>query len=164
MSLEIIFEFVTYAVLLPWSLLVFLPRWRVTYYVVYSIALPVLFSLLYVWFFLAGSQETVPTVEGVAMMESVMSNFSTPQVFLAGWIHFLLFDLLVGAWITKDAAGSGVHHIAVVPCLALTLFAGPAGLLLYIIIRFFVSRNFFLAVDDAEITRSRTKIPVDNTV
>ncbi len=56
--------------------------------------------------------------------------FENPYLLLAGWVHFLAFDLLVGAWEVRDARRVGITHLLVVPCLLLTFMAGPVGLLL----------------------------------
>ena len=40
--------------------------------------------------------------------------------------------MFVGRWITLDAISSGVPHMWILPCLFLTLMAGPAGLLSYL--------------------------------
>jgi hypothetical protein len=50
---------------------------------------------------------------------------------LAGWLHYLAFDLLIGNREVQDARERGVPHFLVVPCLALTFLFGPAGWLLY---------------------------------
>ena len=70
----------------------------------------------------------------------VMIGFSAPNVVLAGWIHYLIFDLFIGAWETRDAQRRGISHLWVVPCLLATLMAGPVGLLLYVLVRFFSKR------------------------
>jgi hypothetical protein len=57
---------------------------------------------------------------------------------LAGWIHYLAFDLFVGAWEVRDAQRQGIHHLLVIPCLLATLMAGPAGLALYWLLRVLV--------------------------
>ena len=57
--------------------------------------------------------------------------FSNPWALLAGWIHYLAFDLLIGTWETRDAREHGVPHLLLVPCLVLTFLFGPAGWLLY---------------------------------
>jgi Domain of unknown function (DUF4281) len=54
-----------------------------------------------------------------------------PWLLLAGWVHYLCFDLLVGCWEVRDAHGRGVPHLLVMPCLFLTFMFGPAGWLLY---------------------------------
>ena len=52
-------------------------------------------------------------------------------VLLAGWVHYLCFDLLVGCWEVRDARDRGVPYMLVIPCLVLTFMFGPAGWLLY---------------------------------
>ncbi len=64
-----------------------------------------------------------------------MVFFTYKPAVVAGWIHYLVFDLFVGAWEVRDARRRGVNHLAVVPCLLLTLLLGPIGLMLYLAIR-----------------------------
>jgi ABA4-like protein len=54
---------------------------------------------------------------------------------LAGWTHYLAFDLFIGGWEVRDAQARGIPHLLVVPALVLTFLFGPAGLLLYLAIR-----------------------------
>ena len=61
-----------------------------------------------------------------------------------GWIHYLVFDLFVGAWIGRDAIRRAIPHWMVVPCLVVTLFIGPVGLLLYFLVRRATRRGGFL--------------------
>jgi hypothetical protein len=68
-------------------------------------------------------------------LAGVSALFANPWVLLAGWIHYLAFDLLIGVWEVRDAARRGVTHWLVVPCLALTFLLGPAGWLLYQAVR-----------------------------
>ncbi len=65
----------------------------------------------------------------------VVTLFKSPEAILVGWIHYLAFDLFTGAWITDDAPRARVPHWLVLPCLFLTLMAGPVGLLTYLLIR-----------------------------
>ncbi len=60
---------------------------------------------------------------------------SSPQALLAGWVHYLAFDLFTGSWEAADAPKARVPHWLLLPCLALTFVAGPVGLLLYLIIK-----------------------------
>jgi hypothetical protein len=70
----------------------------------------------------------------------VMIGFSVPHIVVAGWIHYLIFDLFVGAWETRDAQRRGIPHVLVLPCLIATWMIGPVGLLLYVLLRFFRTR------------------------
>lgn len=76
---------------------------------------------------------------GFDSLENVMLLLSQPYAALAGWIHFLAFDLFVGAWITRTARGAGVSHWLVLPCLVLTFLFGPAGFLAFNLIRWVVT-------------------------
>jgi len=63
---------------------------------------------------------------------------------LAGWVHYLAFDLFVGSWEARDALSHRIPHLAVIPCLLLTFLFGPAGLLLYLLLRFTLRRQIQL--------------------
>ena len=66
---------------------------------------------------------------GFDSLDNVAALFQTRELLLAGWIHYLAFDLFVGAWIVRTARQAGVAFWLVVPCLALTFLFGPAGFL-----------------------------------
>jgi len=51
------------------------------------------------------------------------------ELLLAGWVHYLAFDLFIGSWEVEDAAANGIPHWLLLPCLFLTLMVGPVGLL-----------------------------------
>ena len=63
------------------------------------------------------------------------ASFETPGLLLAGWLHYLAFDLFVGAWEVRTARAEGIPHLLVVPALILTFLFGPAGLLLFLVLR-----------------------------
>ena len=44
--------------------------------------------------------------------------FTQDRAVLAGWVHYLAFDLFIGCWMVMDAAERGIKHLLVVPCLA----------------------------------------------
>ena len=68
---------------------------------------------------------------GFSSLPAVATLFSNPWLLLAGWTHYLAFDLLVGSWEVRDARDRGIPHLLVLPCLALTFLFGPAGWMLY---------------------------------
>lgn len=72
---------------------------------------------------------------GFGSLAEVMALFSNPNAMLAGWVHFLAFDLLIGAWICRAARRDGMRFWLVIPCLALTFLVGPAGFLAFSILR-----------------------------
>ncbi len=112
--------------LVGWALLVFVPRWRGVAQAVATVAVPAILSAAYAalvgawWSRGAG---------GFGSLDGVRSLFETPGLLVAGWLHYLAFDLLVGAWAARDAYRRGVPHAVVVPILILTFVFGPVGYL-----------------------------------
>jgi Domain of unknown function (DUF4281) len=68
---------------------------------------------------------------GFGSLAEVALLFQTPGVLLAGWVHYLAFDLLVGGWIVRIARSDEVPFWQVVPLLGLTFLFGPAGYLAF---------------------------------
>jgi len=136
MTPDLLFSFCNLAVLPFWGLLVVAPRWSLTQPLVHSVAVPSALAVLYLGALLnAGG---APEGAGFGSLRGVMLLFSQPWAVLAGWIHYLAFDLFVGAWEARDAQRHELPHLAVVPCLLATLMVGPIGLALYALLRRFL--------------------------
>lgn len=75
----------------------------------------------------------LPEDAGFGSLDGVVALLSRREAILGGWVHFLAFDLFVGSWMAEDAPRAGVPHWLLVPLLGLTLMAGPAGLLFYLL-------------------------------
>jgi hypothetical protein len=72
---------------------------------------------------------------GFSTLADVIKLFTKPEIVLAGWVHYLAFDLFVGAWEVRTARRELIPFVLVVPCLALTFMFGPAGFLVFSAIR-----------------------------
>ncbi|HEY4124871.1 MAG TPA: ABA4-like family protein [Rhizomicrobium sp.] len=147
MSANLVFNIANNGILIFWLLLIVAPRWRGTDVLVQSVVVPVVIGLTYTWLiatvFFGGA---LPEGGNFSSLSGVMAFFTSPVAATAGWIHYLVFDLFIGAWQVRDAQARGIAHLAVVPCLVLTLLAGPVGLLLYLALRAGMRRGgFFLA-------------------
>lgn len=70
---------------------------------------------------------------GFGSLAELRSLFGNDWLLLAGWVHYLVFDFFVGAWIARDSAG--VPQVLVIPCLIACFLAGPLGLLAYLLLR-----------------------------
>lgn len=66
---------------------------------------------------------------GFSSLAAVTALFAVPELLLAGWIHYLAFDLLVGGLIAEDDAAAGRPRALTVGTMALTFLAGPIGYL-----------------------------------
>ena len=103
-----------------------------------GVAVPLALCALYV----ACAALSLPGAEGgFGSLADVMILFTAPGAVLAGWVHYLAFDLLVGGWQVRDARARSVPHLAVLPCLFLTLMLGPVGLLAYLGLRILLTRK-----------------------
>jgi hypothetical protein len=131
MSPDQIFSIVNLIALSAWILLAVLPRQRMVNLIV-GTAVPTLFAIIYAGFIAA---EWNSSAGGFSSLPDVAMLFSNPWLLLAGWIHYLAFDLLIGNWEARDARERGIPHLLVLPCLALTFLFGPAGWLAYTAVR-----------------------------
>lgn len=131
MSIEQIFSAANTLALVSWIALAVAPR-RPAVTIVPRVVTPVLLALAYVGIVATqwGTSEG-----GFSSLAGVARLFENPWMLLAGWIHYLAFDLLVGSWEVRDAQKQGVPHLALLPCLGLTFMFGPAGWLAYLILR-----------------------------
>jgi hypothetical protein len=100
--------------------------------------IPLLLSLAYAGLVLAFWSSASG---GFSTLAEVQALFTQPQIALAGWLHYLAFDLFVGAWEVRTARAEGIPHWLVIPCLVLTFLFGPAGLLSFAILRFTLVRK-----------------------
>nr|WP_287935619.1 ABA4-like family protein [Algoriphagus sp.] len=132
MGLEIVFSIANSTALICWLFLFVFYQKRWVYRGLFSIVFP-LMAFLYLFFILRGIGGE--SRGGVDSLANVKLLFSVDEAVLAGWIHYLVFDLFVGMWISQDADKKGVHRWMLLPCLLLTFMLGPAGLLLYFLIR-----------------------------
>lgn len=124
---EAVFSAVSTAALLGWLLLIAGPRrawtvWVIGGGIVGSLCL--VYAVLVMAFFF-----TVPG-GGFGTLAQVMRLFTVPEVALAGWVHYLAFDLAVGLWIAKQADAERVSRWLQAPVLGVTFMFGPLGLLM----------------------------------
>lgn len=142
MDLDLVFLVVNYSVVPAWLLLALAPRWRATQRIVHSALVPLLLGTAYVLLLFTDANGSP---EGSFFtLDGVMAIFTSRQTVIACWIHYLIFDLFVGAWEVRDAARRGIAHLWVVPCLGLTLMFGPLGLLAYLVLRVITTRTLTL--------------------
>ena len=131
MTPEQAFSILNLVAMLAWLALVCLPRVRWTSTVL-PVAVPAALAIVYVLLVVG----TLPWKEGgFSSLGGVSALFDNPWILLAGWTHYLAFDLFVGGWEVRDAQRRGIPHAFVVPALILTFLFGPAGLLLYLATR-----------------------------
>ena len=119
---------------LAWLVLLLTPgsaRWAPRVWFVCGRVVPLLFSVGYVALFAAYWRGE----GGFGSPADVRALFDVPGALVAGWLHYLAFDLFVGTWIARRAAAIALPHAVVAPLLLLTFLLGPTGYLAFVLIR-----------------------------
>lgn len=138
MSPDQLFQLANPLALLGWLALLAAPLAPRATQAVAAAAVPLLLSLAYAGLVLAFWWEAPG---GFGSLPEVQALFTHPQIALAGWLHYLAFDLFLGAWEVRTARAESIPHWAVIPCLLLTFLFGPAGLLAFAVLRFTLVRK-----------------------
>lgn len=128
-----IFSIANALVLPMWLLMLIAPKWKVTNFLTGNKLIPIALSLIYVFYVLTGLFQT--GMPDFGSLDSVMQLFTDEKAVLAGWIHYLAFDLLVGMWMLQENKKLGINHLLMAPCLLGAFMFGPLGFLLFMIIK-----------------------------
>lgn len=87
---------------------------------------PLLLSGLYAALLIAAAPQWQG---GFGSLAQIGQLFDVPWLLLAGWVHYLAFDLFIGAWIARRSAARGDPRWLMIPVLPMTFLLGPVGLL-----------------------------------
>lgn len=142
MTPALAFQVASAVPLVGWLALVFLPRSRLAVDGVARLGVPALLAAAYaviIGGFVFGG--TGMDFGSFASLEGIGGLLSQPWLLVAGWLHYLAFDLFVGAWEVRTAQDEGISHWLVVPCLLLTFLLGPVGFLAFLGVRALVGRR-----------------------
>ena len=116
-----------------WALLIFLPKWTVTQFLIKYKVIPLILSLIYAFYIFQAIQ--IGGMMDFGSLQSVMQLFTAENAALAGWVHYLAFDLLIGMWMIQQNKNIGIHQVLMAPCLFGTFMFGPLGFLLFKIMK-----------------------------
>lgn len=97
-----------------------------------GLLVPVFFSIAYAALMLVNWSDAPG---GYGSLADVMALFTVPEIALAGWLHYLAFDLCVGAWQVRVAQREGISHMLVIPCLVFAFLFGPVGFVFFAFLR-----------------------------
>jgi hypothetical protein len=130
--MEALFSTANLLAMAGWVALLAAPRRRAANWWLAGLAIPALLAALYVVLL---AMHAPGAAGGFGSLADVAALFATPGVLLAGWVHYLAFDLFIGAWICRRGAAEGMNPWLVRLCLPPTFLAGPIGLLLFLGLR-----------------------------
>ncbi|MDJ0646218.1 MAG: ABA4-like family protein [Flavobacteriaceae bacterium] len=128
-----VFSIANMTVMPMWLLMIILPKWKATRFLIDFKVIPLALSVIYAIYIIQAIQ--IGGGMDFGSLSSVMALFTEENAVLAGWVHYLAFDLLVGMWMLNQNKELGIHQILMAPCLLGTFMAGPIGFLLFMILR-----------------------------
>ncbi|MBI4249107.1 MAG: DUF4281 domain-containing protein [Elusimicrobia bacterium] len=132
MGLERLFTVCVVGIVPAWLLLIFAPNWKWTQKINGGYIPSILLAVVHAFLVLVFWRDSAGDFSSLA---GVSRTFQTPGILLAGWVHYLAFDLMVGTWELQDSHKHAIPHAFLIPCLVLTFLLGPMGFLAYVILR-----------------------------
>jgi hypothetical protein len=141
MTLDQVFSLASTLAAVGWLFLIVLPKRPIAVHVA-GVFFPLILALFYLYFIATNIRGAEG---GFGSLADVATLFQKRELLLAGWIHYLCFDLFIGAWEVRDSQANGIPHLVVIPCLIMTFMLGPIGLLFYFAIRTAKLRNASVA-------------------
>lgn len=116
------------------------PRWGITQWLVKSYLIPVTLAVFYAVYLFGGGPVDFSAFGSLAGIKKLFST-GGDGVMLAGWIHYLAFDLVAGSFVLRDSQQHKISHWFVIIPLFFCFMLGPVGLLLYWLARLFNTRK-----------------------
>ena len=138
MKADFVFSIASMLVLPQWILMIFLPKWKGTKWLIQHPIIPGILAIIYV-IFLAST--TGIEGGGFGSLQEVKALFTVDNAVLAGWVHYLAFDLLIGSWVLTNGQQNKLPHLALIPCMFFCFMAGLVGWGLYMILRTFLTKK-----------------------
>jgi hypothetical protein len=130
---ESFFQATNTLALVAWIALVIFPGKKLVSGVLCAVVVPGLLALAYAAVIGWKLASNGPPPGDVMTLAGLRDVFSDDWVFAAAWTHYLVFDMVVGAWIARDSVKLGMPWLLRTVALALTFLAGPVGFLVHIV-------------------------------
>lgn len=141
MTAETFFQATNTLALLAWIALVLFPGKKLVSGVLCALVVPGVLALAYAGVIGWKLATNGPPPADVMTLTGLRDVFSDDWVFAAAWTHYLVFDMVVGAWIARDSMKLGLPWLLRTAALVLTFLAGPVGFLIHIIGRWVLRRD-----------------------
>ncbi len=143
LTYETIYLFANWGVVPFWLLLIFMPNHNITKFFSHSIIAPLLLAVAYIFVVRQIILEE-NTLEGFKLylgLDGLEEMYTNESFLLVFWLHFLAISLFVGAWIARDSERHLVPKALSAPCILITYFTGPFGILIYWFVRIFYAKK-----------------------
>ena len=121
-----LFDLANMVALPGWAILIFAPRRRPWLNLLPAVVIPLLLSVLYTGLVLRYFAEAGG---GYSTLAAVKTLFLSDEILLAGWAHYLAFDLMIGALMAVRLDKLGASRLVQAPVLISVFLFGPVGVL-----------------------------------
>jgi hypothetical protein len=133
---ETFFQITNTVALAAWIALVLFPGRRWVSHLLCGILVPSLLAAGYAAVIGWKLSQDGPPPGDVMTLAGLKEVFSDDWVFAAAWTHYLVFDMVVGAWIARDAVRLAIPWPLRSLALVLTFLSGPVGFLVHVVSRY----------------------------
>jgi hypothetical protein len=140
MNPDLIFQIVSAIAMISWIILIIFPFKSWTSELLIGVIIT-LFGIVYT--FIIFTNISPGDFNNFSTLDGVMALFANKEGVVAGWIHYLAFDLMAGLYIVNNSRKYQINRWILLPSLFFTFMLGPFGLLLYLIIRALKTRQYF---------------------
>ena len=147
LTFENIYLWANFGVLPFWLMLILIPNYKITKIFTNSIILPLIIASAYVYVF----YQTILLDEPISdifeiylSLENLYILFSSESFLLVFWLHFIALNLFLGSWVSINGAKYNIPRGLMFIPLIIIYFIGPAGLILYWMIRIFYAKKIGL--------------------
>ena len=144
LTFENIYLWTNFGVLPFWLLLITMPNSKITQLFVNSIVLPLILSTVYVYIIYQTTlldESMFDIFKLYLSLDNLYTVFATESFLLAFWIHFLVLNLFLGSWVSRDGVKYNMSRKFVAIPLILIYLTGPLGLVLYWLFRVFYAKR-----------------------
>lgn len=133
MDLDLWFSSADSFATLGWAVLILSPWRRKWMFQITGLIMPALLAIAYA--VLIVPNFTSVEGAGYGSLSQARALFSADVLLLAGWIHFLAFDLAVGTYVAKRSDAIGLSRLIQAPILLLCFMFGPIGFMIFVLIK-----------------------------
>ncbi len=133
-EIDFIFQTAGQLAMLGWVMLLLLPRKWPFVLSITGWVIPALISIPYSALILVAF---LGADGGFGSFADVKSLFQDDRLLLAGWLHYLAFDLVIGTLVARQADEMKVSRILQAPLLIMCFMLGPFGFLIFALMKLF---------------------------
>ena len=144
LTFENIYLWTNFGILPFWLMLIIIPNSKITQFFVNSVIAPLILSTAYIYIIYQTILLDEPIFDFFKLylsLDSLYTVFATESFLLIFWLHFLVLNLFLGSWISRDGVKYNITRKLVFLPLVMVYFTGPLGLVLYWLIRIFYAKK-----------------------